>query len=75
MWTVILKDYKHSVTKVQNDLRKGIWCSLIHLFHKDLLAIYCKSSTAFSAIDSEMHIRVSVLDFIIVPSKTGASFF
>lgn len=70
---IILKDYKYFVLEVQSDLKKGIWTSFIYLFNQDLLAI-SRPSAALSAIDSEMHIRVSVLDLLTTPSKSRTPF-
>lgn len=46
----------------------------MYFFNQDLLAIYCRSSPAVSAVDSEMHMRVSFLDLIAVPSKARTPF-
>lgn len=66
--------YKYIVLDVWRDLRKGIWPWFIYLFSQDLLAILCRSSTALSATDSEMHIRASVQDVTTISSKSGTLF-
>lgn len=67
---IILKDYKYIVIKVQSDLKKDIWPSFMYFFSQNLLATYCRSSTTEGAIDSEIPIRVCLLDLASVSPKS-----
>ena len=69
----IPKDYRYIALEVWSS-QEGFLTFIHFLFNQGLLAIFCRSRDVLSDIDWEMHIRVSDLDLITIPSKFRTPF-